>query len=45
MPVLVWVSRYIPKNQTVNGNLLASKMVPDVRLVCARQALYVCLSR
>jgi hypothetical protein len=40
MPVLVWVNRYMPRNQTVSGNLLASKMVPAVRLVCARQPLH-----
>jgi len=33
MPVFDWVTRYIARNQTVNGNLVDANMVPAVNEV------------
>ena len=40
MPCLVWVIRYLARNQIVNSNLVEFMIVPAVNEVWARQALY-----
>ncbi len=40
MPCLVWVIRYMARNQVVSGTLVDAKMVPAVSEVCRRQPLH-----
>src|SRR6516225_7080158 len=40
MPPLLWVRRYMARNQVHSGTLVAPKIVPAIKDVCRRQAVH-----